>query len=129
MIMENTEQKTDHQPIEFRFAAWWGFIFAGIFILYGGVQIILGVLDNQYHELAQSMLFAAIGIALMVVVYGYRALRMWGWYGLIGVNALIVLLALIDITRYESVVLLVIAAGALYALVSRNTRQYLQSGR
>ncbi len=127
--MEDTEQRSDNRPIEFKFAAWWGFIFAGIFILYGGVQIILGVLDNQYQEFAQSMLFALIGIVLMVIVYAYRAQQTWGWYGLIAINALIVILALTDIKRYESVVLLVIAGGALYALLARNTKQYLQSGR
>lgn len=127
--MENTEQKTDDRPIAFKIAGWWGFIFAGIFILYGGVQIILGILDNQYQQLGQSMIFALIGVVLMVVVYAYRARKTWGWYGLIVVNGLIVILAITDITRSESIVLLWIAVGALYALLSRNTKEYLQSGR
>lgn len=116
-------------PLKFRIAYWWGFGFAGVFLLYGAVSLVLGFLDRKYSELAQPFLFLMIGAVLMYLAWAYRELKTWGWYGQIAVNGLIILLALIGFRHTSNFVLLVLAAAALVLLFSSETRNYLYSRR
>jgi hypothetical protein len=117
------------RPMTFKLAGWWGFIFSSIFLIYGGVQIVLGILDNNYKDLNQSIIFALLGIILIAFCFAYVELRRWGWYGLIAVNGLTVLMAIWKINIFESIFLLAIAVGALIALLAPATRRYLLQGR
>jgi len=117
------------RPITFKLAGWWGFIFSSIFLIYGGVQIVLGILDNNYKDISQSVIFALLGVILIAFCFAYVELKRWGWYGLIVINGLIVLLAAWNYDIVESIPLLVLAAGALVALLAPATRTYLLDGR
>lgn len=117
------------RPITFKLAGWWGFAFSSIFLIYGGVQIVLGILDNNYKDINQSVIFALIGVILIAFCFAYVELKKWGWYGLIVINSLIVLMAAWNYNIVGSIPLLVLAAGALGSLLAPATRTYLLGGR
>jgi len=120
-----TEEKRLSGPLKFRIAYWWGFGFASVFLLYGAVSLVLGFLDRKYAELAQPFLFLMIGAILMYLAYAYRELKVWGWYSQIAVNGLIVVLSVVGFRHTSNLVLLAIAAIALFLLFSSETRNYL----
>ena len=126
---ETIERKEDDRPLTFKLANWWGFIFAAIFLIYGVVKVILSVLDRNYDAMATPIVFALIGALLLTVAYGFRDLKKWGWFGLIGVNSLVVILAVLDFSHVENLILLVISAGALYTLFAPQTKDYLAGHR
>ncbi len=119
------ESKKVSRPLTFQLARWHGFIFSAIFLVYGGVKIILGVLDRNYTDLGQSLLFVLLGLVLISFAYAYNELRKWGWYGLIAINALVVVFAIYGYSHIENLVLLVISGVVLYALFSAQTKRYL----
>ncbi len=120
------EKKTKaDEPLEFKISLWHGYIISGIFLLYGGVQIVLSILDRNYATMGQMILFAAIGLILLMIVLSFGEGKKIGWYGLIGMNIVIILLALIGYTQYENIILLVLSAISLYLLYSEKTKSYL----
>jgi hypothetical protein len=111
--------------LTFKIANWYGVIFASMFLLYGGVKVILNILDRNYQNMGQPFAFALIGVVLFSFVIAYRELKVWGWYGLVGINGLVILLALLDFSHYENVVVMILSGIALYALLSPQTKNYL----
>ncbi|UCD63280.1 MAG: hypothetical protein JSW34_11095 [Candidatus Zixiibacteriota bacterium] len=114
------------RPLTYSIAYWYGFVLAVIFLLYGGVEIILNILDRNYQNMAPPILFAALGVILFSVALAFRELKKWGWYGLICISVLVVLGSLLDIGRYENIIILVLSAAALYGLLASDTREYLK---
>ncbi len=118
-------EKKDDRPLTYRIAGWHGFAFAGVFLLYGGVTIILDILDRNYDNLIQPILFAILGLILISVVFAYKEGKTWGWYGLVVINCLIIIGCLFGLKRYENIVLFVLSAAALYMLFASSTKDYL----
>jgi hypothetical protein len=118
-------QKKDDRPLTFRVAGWYAFIFAAVFLIYGGIKVILGILDHNYGDMVQPIIFGLIGILLIAVAFAYREVKAWGWYGLTGVNCLVILLALIGYNHIENIVLILFSVIALGALFSPQTKQYV----
>ena len=118
-------EKKDDCPLTYRIAAWYGFIISGIFLLYGGVKIVLSILDRNYDDLSQPILFLVLGMILISFAFAYNELKKWGWYGLIVINSLIIISAAVGYDRYENIILLIFSAAALYALFSSSTKEYL----
>ncbi|UCE23940.1 MAG: hypothetical protein JSU74_11665 [Candidatus Zixiibacteriota bacterium] len=119
------EKKKDDRPLTYRIAAWYGFAFSSAFILYGGVSIILDILDRNTDNLGEQMLFVILGLVLISFAFAYRELKAWGYYGLVVVNCLIIIGAVVGYRHYENLVLLVLSVVALYALFSSTTKEYL----
>lgn len=115
-------------PLSFRLSKWHGYAFAGTFLLFGGVKIILSFLDRTYADIGQSFLFLVLGIVLVAVVFAYRDLKAWGWYGLVGINGLVVLGALFGLSHYENVVLLLLSLGSLTTLFMTSTKSLVLKG-
>lgn len=101
---------------------WYGYVFGAFFVLYGGVKIILGALDRQYDGVGQFILFLLIGVAVFTVAFGYRDGRVWGWYGLVTVNALIVVLTLFGLSDLYNVIFLILSAATLGLLFMPTTK-------
>ncbi len=118
-------KKKDNRPLTYKLANWYGFIFSAVFLVYGGVKVILGILDHNYSELGEPIIFGLIGILLITVAFAYKALKTWGWYGLVAINCLVIVLALFGYSHYESVVLIILSGVALYSLLSPQTKQYI----
>ncbi len=119
------EKKQDDRPLTYRIAAWYAFAFSAVFILYGGVSIILDMLDRNTDSLGQQMLFVVLGLVLISFAFAYRELKAWGWYGLVVVNCLIIIGAVVGYRHYENLVLLILSIVALYSLFSSATKEYL----
>lgn len=119
-----TEQKSD-KPITYSLSFWWAFGFALVFILYGGVKMVLGFLDNNYGEIAQPIIFLLIGLILITLAYAYKERKLWSWYAQIGINGLIIILAIIGFQRMENIIILILAAIAMVSLFSSSTKRYL----
>jgi len=117
------------KPVTFKIAAWYGFVISGVFLLYGLVSIVLGILDRNYDNLAEPILFTLLGLILIAFAFAYVELKSWGWYGLIVINGLIIIGAVVGIKHYENIVLLVLSAVALYALLAGSTKQHLSQRR
>lgn len=121
-------------PLTFNIASWYGIVIAVIFLVYGGVKIVLGFLDHKFENLPQLVMFTIIGLILITVVMGFRQFRKWGWYGLIGINSIIILAVLYDMffaspasgLITENIILILFSAIALYALFSSATKNYLK---
>lgn len=121
--------KPDGRPLTFKMAGWHGFAFSLTFLIYGAVKVVLAILDRNYGDIAQPMMLAMVGLVLISFAYAYKGLKSWGWYGLVVLNTLVVIRTLFDIGHYESAVLFLLSAGALYALLSPSTRDYLSRSR
>ncbi|UCG62758.1 MAG: hypothetical protein JSV52_05600 [Candidatus Zixiibacteriota bacterium] len=117
--------KKDNRPLTYRIAGWHGFCFAGVFLLYGGVTIILDILDRNYDNLTQPIMFAILGLILISVVFAYKEGKRWGWYGLVIINCLIVVGCLFGMRHYENIILFVLSVVALYTLFASPTKDYL----
>ncbi len=120
-----SNEKTADEPLSFKIALWHGYLIAGIFLLYGGVQIVLSILDRNYVTMGQMILFAALGLVLLMAVLSYGEKKKIGWYGLIGMNVLIIILAIIGYDRYENIILLVLSIISLLMLYSDKTKKLL----
>ena len=113
------------RPITYAFSSVYGFVFAVFFLIYGGVKVILAFMDHNYDTLRDPILFTIIGGVLITFAMAFRDLKNWGWYGLIGVNCLVIMLSLFGITRPENIVLLVLSGAALYGLFAPATKACL----
>ena len=115
--------RTEHAPVTFRIAKWYGFIFAIFYLLYGGVSIILGVLDRNYDNMAQPFIFLLAGVVFISFAFAFVEGKKWGWYGLVALNCLAVLGSLFSLGYIESYVLIALSFGALAALFAPATRK------
>jgi len=127
MSMEEQSNDSDsgRLPLTFLLAKWYGYTLALIFLLYGGVSIVLGVLDRDYSRTGQFLIFLGIGIVLVTLVVGFRDRRMWGWYGQIGVHALVMILTLFNAGNPYNWLLFVLSAGTVGLLFAPPTRAAL----
>ncbi|MFZ1683940.1 MAG: hypothetical protein WAU88_07375 [Candidatus Zixiibacteriota bacterium] len=121
-------QTADHveaTPITYLFTKWWAYIFCAMFLLYGGVKLILGFLDKNYADVTTPITYLAVGLILAILATAYRDQRSWSWYGLVGVNILVAILAVMKLSFIGNIVLLIIAGAALAALFAPATKGYL----
>lgn len=116
-------ETTNNQPLSFKIPMWYGFIFSGIFLLYGGVSIILSFLDRSYSSFGQLIAFTIIGLVLISFAFAFKELKKWGWFGLIGINGLIILMSLFGLKHYENIIILVASAVSLYFLFTKTTKE------
>ena len=118
-------EKSTNQPLTYKIGLWYGFILSGMFLLYGGVQIVLSFLDRNYSSMGQLIFYTIIGLILITFALAYKELKQWGWYGLIAINGLVVVLGLIGFQKYENIILLVISVGVIFSLLAKSTKNYL----
>lgn len=116
------ESKPVRPPWTYLVVKWYGYVLALIFLLYGGVSIILGILDRDYSDTDKFLLFFVIGIILITIAIGFRDRKVWGWYGLIGLHGLVILLALFHPGNPYNWILIVLSAGSLSLLFSGTTK-------
>lgn len=100
-----------------------------MYILYGGVSIVLAFLDRNYKDMKAPVLFVAIGILVLVFSYAFRDRKMYGWYGLLVVNCAVILLSIFTLKLYGAVAILVLAVGAVVTLFAGSTRDCFPSRR
>ncbi len=62
MERQEVDEAIDQRPTTFVLVKWYGYVFSLFFLLYGGVNIILGVLDRDYTQTPKSLVFLIIGI-------------------------------------------------------------------
>jgi len=122
MESARTTASTEQLPVTFRIAKWYGFVFAICYLLYGGVSIILGVLDRNYDNMAQPFIFLLAGVVFISFAFAFVEGKKWGWYGLVGLNCLVVLGSLFSLGYVESYVLIALSFGCLAALFAPATR-------
>jgi len=117
-----TTSESMRLPLTFLLAKWYGYILAIVFLLYGGVSIVLGILDRDYTNTGQLLVFFAIGMVLVTLVIAFRDRKTWGWYGQIGAHGLIIILALLHPSNPYNWVLIVLSAGTITLLFAPTTR-------
>lgn len=122
-------QQNSKAPCTFLIAKWWGYIFAAFYLLYGGVSIILSMMDtnikNDYDNIMQSILFVLIGIVLIIVALAFKDGKQWGWYGLIGINLLTIGAIITRLSDPSSLILALICLAATILLLLPTTRRQL----
>ena len=121
-MSQTSVENRQRAPLLFLLVKWYGYVLAGMFLLYGGVQMILGVLDRTYARFDEYFFFLVLGGIIAGVVTAFRDGRPWGWIGLVVLNFLVLLLGVFHLNSWEQVVLLVLSAGALGALYTRPVR-------
>lgn len=123
------EAQKDVRPLTVRLTVWWGYIFAAMYLLYGGVKLVLSILDRQYQDMGSAVIFLVLGLLLIMLAMAYRDSKQWGWIGLIALNGAIVVLALLGLSHVENVVLLIVSLLALVGLLAPSTKAYIIGGR
>lgn len=124
MSAEQTHSTTEPlAPLMFRIVKWYGYIFALMFLLYGGLKLVLGALDRDYSDAPKYMITILEGVLLLGLCLAFRDRKRWGWYGLVGLNGLIALLALVTINQVYSIPYLVLSGGALALLFSPTVKE------
>jgi len=116
------------RPVTYAISSIYGFLFALFYVLYGGIKVILSFLDQTYDAMTDPIIFTFLGLLLMSFAIAYRDLKNWGWYGLIGVNSIVILLGLISISKAGNIAVVLLSAGALYGLLAPSTRECLSGG-
>jgi hypothetical protein len=100
-----------------------------MYLLYGGVKLVLSILDRQYGDMGSPVLYLVLGLLLVMVAMAYRDSRQWGWYGLIALNGAIIVLALLGLSHIENIVLLILSLLALAGLLAPSTKSYIFRSR
>lgn len=116
-------------PLAYKVTKWYGYALAAMYLLYGGVKLILAVLDRNYADIMNPMVSLLVGVVLTIIVLGYRDLKSWGWYGLVIVNGLVALLSLFKLSQIDSLVLLVLSIVALLCLFTTSARSFVLGSR
>lgn len=119
----------DNSPITVTLASVYAFVFAAFFLLYGVVKVVLSFLDHSYDDLAQPIIFVVFGLILLAPAFAFREVKRWGFWGLVVINAAVVILAAIDYQQYENLVVLVLSGVALYLLFAKPTTEWLTKHR
>ena len=117
-----SDQETTKRPLSFIIPKWYGYVFASFFLLYGGVQIVLGALDRKYDSVGTFFVFVLIGVAILFAAFAYRDGRAWGWYGLVGINVLVVIFSLFSLSQLYNIPFLILSIGALALLFMPATK-------
>jgi len=117
--------KNQMSPLSYRLSGWYGMLFSVCFLIYGGVKIVLSILDRNYSDLGTPIVFTIVGLVLISISIAYRDSRKWGWYGLIAVNGLVIITTIVVYSHYIDIILLALSAAALVFLLVRPTREYL----
>ncbi len=125
MSNSDTQAQAVSRPVSFLIALWWGYLLAAMYILYGGVSIVLAFLDRNFHDLWSQVLFVAVGILVLVFAYAFRDRKMFGWYGLLLVNGIVLLLSIFTLKLYGAVIILLLALVGLASLFVPSTREFL----
>jgi hypothetical protein len=125
MEEQSTGSESNRPPLTFLLAKWYGYILSLIFLLYGGVSIVLGILDRDYSKTGELLVFFVIGLVLVTLVIGFREHKLWGWYGQIGVHGLIIILALFHPLNPYNWLLIVLSGATIGLLMAPPTRAAL----
>lgn len=120
------QAKERQRPLTFQIAKWYSMIFSAVFVLYGVVKIVLGFLDRNYNSFGMALGFCILGLALIALCLAYNELKKWGWYGLIAMNGLVVIVCLAQLSQYSSIVLLLFSGATLGFLLARPTRDLIE---
>lgn len=125
-----SEQSTK-QSLTFTLAKWWGYLFSACYLLYGGVNIVLSLMDSNVKtnsaEIMSSILFILIGIVLVTIVSAFRDGKEWGRYGLIGVNLITIGSLITRLGDPSSLVLSLLCLAATVLLFLPTTRPSLSN--
>jgi peptidoglycan/LPS O-acetylase OafA/YrhL len=109
-------------PWSYLLAKWYGYVLALIFLLYGGVSVILGILDRDYTNTNKFLLFFLIGVVLITIAVGFRDRKVWGWYGLLGLHGMVIILALFHPLNPYNWILIILSATSLALLLVGTTK-------
>lgn len=110
------------RPLSFIVAKWQGYILAAMYLLYGGVKMIFGWMDNDFNNFWFFAIWLGYGGLMIQLVLAYRNLKIWGWYGLILFNSIAAIWCFATLSRDGSLALLVLFAVGLVALLWPSTR-------
>ncbi len=116
-------------PATFNIAKWYGYVFAGFYLVYGGVTLILDFMDHTYENVERSLIALLIGIIVLIIVYAYRDLKTWGWYGMLTVHGLVVVYMLFTISQLTSVILLTLSGATVVLLLLPSTKECVFGSR
>ncbi|UCC44099.1 MAG: hypothetical protein JSU65_13460 [Candidatus Zixiibacteriota bacterium] len=117
---------TRKEMLPYLYAKWYGYIFSLFYILYGGVSIVLGMLDRNYEGLELPFFSLLFGIILAIITHGFAEKKRWGWKGLIAINCGVLIFAAFGLKHPETYVLILFSALALIALFARQTKKCLR---
>ena len=120
--------KGPDRPLSFVIAKWYGYVFTLFYVLYGGVKIVLGVMDHNYEDFSKSVIFLLVGVVLAVVVFAYRDLKTWGWYGMVAVTGLTLIGSIIRVQDVSYLALTLLSGAALVLLLMPPTRECVFKG-
>ena len=118
-------KKSVEESVSFKISLWHGYVLSGIFLLYGGVQIVLSVLDKNYNTMMQMILFAALGLILFMFALMYSERKKLGLYGIVAMNALVIVFGMMGYQIIENMILAVLSAIVLYLIYSEKNRSFL----
>lgn len=116
------EAQSTQRPLSFIVAKWQGYVLAAMYLLYGGVKIIFGWMDNDFNHFWQFAVSLGYGGVMIQFAFAYRNLKIWGWYGLIAINSLTAIGCMATLSLEGSSALLVLSAVGLVALLWPSTR-------
>ncbi|NOY89036.1 MAG: hypothetical protein GXO93_06570 [FCB group bacterium] len=121
--------KKNNYPLTFNIAVWYCMVISLIFLLYGGVKMILSVLDRSYDNMGQFLIFVIIGLIIISFTLACKQLKSWGWYGLIVLNALVIINAAIGYNHPGNIIFLVLSLVTLVFLFLPSSKQLIFKGR
>jgi len=82
-------------------------------------------LDRQLDDVNQSIIFLLLGAALITITFAFRDRKTWGWYGLIGINCLVILGTAFNLGEFLNIVPLVLSLLSLVALFMPQTKEVI----
>jgi len=122
--------------ITFVLAKWYAYVLSAMFLLYGGVKIVLSFLDRTYADVGASFIFLIIGVVVVSIALAFRDQKNWGWYGLLAINGLGLVGSLFHLRDAAtnswdapSIILLLLSVAAILLLLAPGTKSLVSHGR
>ncbi|MBI5265859.1 MAG: hypothetical protein HY851_01380 [candidate division Zixibacteria bacterium] len=127
--MSKSASEQSGRPLIFLAVKWYAYVFAGMYVLYGGVKIALSMLDRNYTDMVTPIFFGAMGIAQYLFAFAFRDQRKFGWYGLVIINALVIVLSIFTLKERFSTIAPLCSALALAALFAPPVKERFSRSR
>ena len=118
-------------PLTYKIALYYNYIIALIFVVYGGVKLVLSFLDNNSGEIPTLILFTIYGIIFVTLAQAFKDQKKWGATGLLVVNAFFIVDIIYTSFKLDTqmvvlnIILAVFSAAIIYCLIAQPTKQFL----
>ena len=116
--------ETEKAPVPIRTIGWFGIILACTYLVFGIVNIVLSILDRSYANFGDNLVIIIYGIPILAASIAFKNGKRQGWYGLMIIFALFVIMAIAHLNNVYNIAIGIISAALLIAMLTPRIKGY-----